>query len=511
MAIVITGLFWALCYGVGSAYGFLNAKMQNSNLIAVTPFNESVISIDNMGDLYAWDESNSQWNLQTDGEMEDEERVAKGIVVWMDENIRQGPLRLPPVYDSKTNRIYTAVTSLINPLNRDHQDFYVADADELEFKRVGKFPRDAMAMYNTDKGLLVVTASGRFVRFDVDDIPNSDFNEEPPTPVEVEKVDSEMTETTSEPGEIAEKKAIDQEKDKEDEEKGGIAAKKTEKKDRPKRKQRLEDLAKRVGPDSNVAVRRGTTVAYNYSNEEIAIFAYEGGKPMVFVFKLEGDSYVQHRSVEIDTGTSTRIRCQVEYQANTILVVVGNGQVITLDAETMKEKNGYTPETSFPISTVSASRDGRWFALHYENQTLWLLDTQNDSKLNKPSVRGQGTISGAGFDGKGELWVVDRTDRVTTYDPESLAKSNTFSPSGDLIKNTYRYAVKPFYTFCPKPSEFYKVVTHLSETGNAKDNLDVDLTRGEKASDPFAPLWSGVLFMVAMLFLACTIFHFKDY
>jgi hypothetical protein len=87
----------------------------------------------------------------------------------------------------------------------------------------------------------------------------------------------------------------------------------------------------------------------------------------------------------------------------------------------------------------------------------------------------------------------------------------SLSPAGDPIANAYRYVAKPIYTVCPKPSEFYKVVTHLSSTGNTKRNADLDLTRTEKKANPFAPLWSGLGFMAVMLVLACTIFHFKDY
>ena len=205
------------------------------------------------------------------------------------------------------------------------------------------------------------------------------------------------------------------------------------------------------------------------------------------------------------------MNCLIEYQGNSMVVVVGNGQVILLDGETLKEHQGYLPETRSGIEAIHGSKDGRWFALLYQNQTMWLLDTQDDAKICKPAVTGQGDISAIRFSDENQLWVVDRNDRLSEYDPATLTKAKTLSPVGGMIANVYRYLVKPFYTVCPKPSEFYKVVTYLSDTSDNRNNVDVDMTHTPQRPDPFLPLWSGLGFMAVMLLLAVTIFQFKDF
>ncbi len=201
----------------------------------------------------------------------------------------------------------------------------------------------------------------------------------------------------------------------------------------------------------------------------------------------------------------------VGFAGNSIVLVLGNGQVITIDSEKLEERNGYQPETRFGIELVTSSPDGRWFALVYRNKKVWILDTQNDEQIRLANVSGQGDISAVSFDDRNRLWVVDRTDRATRYELENTSRDETLTPGGDWIDWAYRYAVRPFYTVCPKPSEFYKVVTYLSDTTDTSSNQDVDLTRVEPTSDPWSPLWSGLGFMAAMLLLSCTIFHFKDY
>lgn len=498
MAIVVTGLFWAFCFGVGSGYGFLNAKMQNARLIAATPIKDRLVSVNNVGRVFAWQSGARKWEEAAEGELQPEEKIAEGFAVWMDE-LRDEPLRLPPRFDARSNRVYVGVSSVVNPLSRNNQDFMVADAETLDFEKVGKFPKDAMSFFTTPEGLLMVTSEGRFLELDYDDIPDAGIE----AAANDEALDRDTRPQAADSDEPDSKSEED-------------AAAPTGETNRPTKSKAgsqptIADLVQRVGPETPVFVRDSTSVAYNQIRHELAIFSYRNGKHMIYTYERDGDQYRRRGALELDTGSSERMRCRIEYQGNTILVVVGNGQVITIDAQSMQEQQGYLPESSFAIESVNASPDGRWFALHYRHQVIWLLDTQNAGKITKPNVQGQGTISAVGFDEENRMWVADRTDRVTCYDPATMTRTENFTPVGGLIENTYRYVAKPFYTICPKPSEFYKVVTHLSDISDTKKNAEIDLTRTPKKSNPFAPLWSGLGFMAVMLVLACMIFHFKDY
>ena len=131
--------------------------------------------------------------------------------------------------------------------------------------------------------------------------------------------------------------------------------------------------------------------------------------------------------------------------------------------------------------------------------------------MNKARVPGQGTISSVAFGGDDQLWIADRTDRVTRVNLSSGSNEEQLSPAGDWLSKTYRYALAPFYRVCPKPGEFYKLVTHLSATDGSTQGEDVDLRDTIEQAEPWGPLKSGIGFMAIMLFFACLIFQCKDY
>ena len=165
-------------------------------------------------------------------------------------------------------------------------------------------------------------------------------------------------------------------------------------------------------------------------------------------------------------------------------------------------------------SEVVASDDGRWFGVVYRNGQLWMLDTESPEQMFRPAVTGQGGVSGVAFDGD-MIWVCDRTDRMSQYTLGAFDEQTTYAPPCGIFSTPfvfgYRYLIKPFYKICPKPGEFYKLVTHLSNSKDTKTNQEVDLRMSVTDRDPWSPFWSGVGFMCLMLVLSCLMFHYSDY
>ena len=465
MAVIMTLLFWAVCYGVGSGYGFLHARMQNARLYDPVLWDQP-LALDGVGTLVEWDPNERQWERPYEPNFAGagDAQVALAIVVWVDQ-LKERPFRLTPVVDGQ-GQAYVGSQFLLNPLGANYQDFNTAPAGG-SFDQYGKFPSDAMGLFALDQGVLVVDRDGNFYQLDPQKLLTAN-NEE--TPAEADGVPPA--------------------------EESNVSA---------------ENVIERLGPDHPVRVASRFTVSYNPTNDEVAIYRYEDREHRIYVFKRVGDEYQQDRSVAFELGTDVSIKCYLEYKGSTLMVVGGNGQVITFDAQTLKERRGYLPESRVGIETLTGSPDGRWFALGYANQNLWMLDTENDEQIVKPSVRGQGNVSSVAFDRQSQLCVVDREDRLTVYDPATLKVVDTYDASGGLIENLYRYVVHPLYRVFPKPGEFYKVVRHLSSTRDTRDNTSIDLI-GEKATpDPYAPLWSGLLFMAVMLGLSCWVFQRRDY
>jgi hypothetical protein len=139
------------------------------------------------------------------------------------------------------------------------------------------------------------------------------------------------------------------------------------------------------------------------------------------------------------------------------------------------------------------------------------LDSDSDAQMHKAKVTGQGYVCAFAFGPDNQLWVSDNTDRATLYEASGGPAIARHAPSGTWLEKMYRYGLRPFYKACPKPGEFYKVVTHLSSSGNTENNEDVDLNKTLQPSDPWSPLWSGLAFMFAMLVLGCLVFQSRDY
>ena len=220
--------------------------------------------------------------------------------------------------------------------------------------------------------------------------------------------------------------------------------------------------AKSIGPDEPAQVVTAYSVAMNTSNQEIAIHEVERGQHHIVIFKPTDSGYVRDRSGVIDVATGEKIKCFVAYANNTIIAVAGNGRVVGLDATSMEPLPAMKPcETTCGIETIATSPDGKWIAMVYGNQHLWLMDVDNDRKLYRPSVTGHSNASSVSFDAESRLCVFDRENRLTVYETASLQSVKELAPNDSWFETTYRYLLSPLYKVFPKPGEFHKV-TNLS-------------------------------------------------
>lgn len=458
LSIIVTGVFWAMCFGVGGTYSFFNARMENAEIHRVVKGTDAILQVNPASRLRIWDGDENVWTEPAMPDVDDEEKMARGIIEAFGGADGMPPV-LGPIEDPVRNQTVVGRILVTDQSTFNQQQFLVSE-DGKKFELKGTFPRETVRLFATKEGILAATRRGKFYRY------------RPETKIKTETSTEEV---------------------------------KTDAKER--------ELFVAIGPEAAKEIRNENLIDVNRLNSEVAI--YSRGELQVFKLLEEGEEgtserYVFDRSVEVETGTRASMSCRIAYQGNTILVVLGNGQIISLDAETLQEKNGYLPETRFAAETVTASADGRWFAVCYRNETLWLLDTENDETMYRSRVRGQGSISTVSFDDS-KMYVADRTDRVTAYDLDSFNATETFTPNGTLMHNAWRYGIKPLYFAFPKPGEFYKVVSHLSSASDTSTNLDVDLAFQETPTNPWSPLTSGLTFMAVMLMLSCLVFSRTDY
>ncbi len=467
LAIVVTGVFWALCSGVGFTYQFFAARMEAQEVRGVVPTSDNLIQVDPLSTPSIWDSEQKAWIESKLPAVDAEEAMARGILAFAGGAAEGMPPTLGPSFDPVSGNTIMGrflFTDAIKTRNR--QQLLVSDDNGETFTLEGSMPRGTTRLFTTSEGIIAVSRRG--------DVHLYNPNPKPDEPVAAE----------SDSDEEAPKK--------------------------PAKKKKDEFFIK-LGPQENKKdVRNGDLVAINQKNLDVAI--YNNGELSIFALEGSGDDrqYVHKRTEKIDTDTRDTMSCRIDYQGNTVLLVLGNGQIISVDATTLRKKKDYLPEVSHPVDSVVASPDGRWFAVLYRNETVWLLDTENDAAMTKARVGGQGSISAVHFNDD-EILVADRTDRVTSYSLSDFSKREARTPSGSYMDKAYRYAIKPLYFAFPKPGEFYKVVSYLSSSSDTKRNPDVDLTTRDSSSNPWSPLTSGLTFMAVMLGLSCLTFSRTDY
>ena len=271
-------------------------------------------------------------------------------------------------------------------------------------------------------------------------------------------------------------------------------------------------VAKSVGPDEPAKLLTTFSAAMNNQNQEVAVHEIADGQHRIVFFKATDDGYVRDHSTVIDIGTAEKIKCFIAYANNTVVVVAGNGRIVAVDATSKKPLPPIpASETACGIETIATSPDGKWVAMAYANQRLWLMDVDNDRKLYRPSVTGSNDVSSVSFDANNHLCVFDRENRLTIYDTATMKSTQVIASQDSFFEIGYRYLISPLYTIFPKPSEFHKVTSYLSSTRDTTDNPAVDLIFEPVETNPLLPLWSGLGFMALMLGLSCWIFHRKDF
>jgi ABC-type transport system involved in multi-copper enzyme maturation permease subunit len=446
VSVILTLLFWGFCFAIGSGFGAVKTKMNNSEFINLLPAGAQICASDVLHQFYRWDPVNREWDQKIKAELGQEGEMILGI------NSYFVPLRaeptipglkefLDPVYDRPNNRLIASRYEF-GKFSSSGQPMLVSDLDEMNFTQVGKFPNETLKIVESATGIIAVTASGAFHRL------NQSENDAP-----------------------------------------------------------TGELFKRIGPLKRSSIRNADQVGYSRFRDEFAVYQ----KGTIKIYAADADSYQFRASLDLELGFDKSMTTLLAYAGETILLAFGNGKVITVDAEKLKPANEFHLESRAGVRQVGGSVDGKFLGVLFSNGGLWLLDQEHQLSPRRANVLGQGQIGSFAFDADQTWWVSDNTDRVTQYDLVSESRVMRHAPRGGWLAQVYRYGLRPFYRICPKPGEFYKVVTQLSSSGDTRWNENVDLNKTLPSQDPWLPLWSGLAFMGGMLVLGCLVFHFKDY
>ncbi|MDE0935289.1 MAG: ABC transporter permease subunit [Mariniblastus sp.] len=485
VSVILTLVFWAFCFSIGSVYGVFDTKMKNTELVSVFPAANEVFATDVLQQVYRWDQPGSAWNLVAGVNLSGDDQMAVNISSYLAKlsvvpafpALGNSP---QPVYDPIHNIV---VCSRLNSLGGSSNDNKVSVLREgaTESLELGKFPSGTIQLFPSPHGIIAVTSGGEIYRM------NSELVQQRL------KVSHEAEEAASDDtDEIADGSS--------DENTISDAVEST------------EELFVEMGQAEGIRLRNKSSISYNRQLDEFAI--YDAG--FIKVFGLNDGSYYLKAELALELSFDKKMTAMLAYSGKTIAVAFGNGKVISVNAETMVEENEFQLESRSAIRQIDGSPDGQYIGVLFRNGNLWMLDLEGGQEMRKVNFFGVKGISTFDLIEDGQVWIGEDIESATLCDLDQGTVVKTLNPSSDLIQSLYRYAIRPAYTICPKPSEFYKVVSHLASSSDTSANENIDLREAERRGNspgesPWAPLTSGLVFMFVMLAAGCLVFQVKDY
>ena len=256
----------------------------------------------------------------------------------------------------------------------------------------------------------------------------------------------------------------------------------------------------RLGPQGDLKLDNSFAAAMDPQTGDLVIFS-DGA--LIWLRRDQGGAYriAKQRALEDVAGPVT-LACSSEL----VVMAQSDGRVLLLGLPELKDRTVYRPVGKSEPYRVVASPDGETFAVLFHNRMATLIGggTQPPRPLG-------GDVSAVAFDGNGNLLVVDRGTRVTTYEAGSLQPKDTREPPQGMLEMVYRVGVQPLYTIFPKPGELSNVVNYVltdSETrtmGPPREfaTATADLRQARVDLDIQGPIWSSLAFVVVMLSLTC--------
>jgi ABC-type transport system involved in multi-copper enzyme maturation permease subunit len=278
------------------------------------------------------------------------------------------------------------------------------------------------------------------------------------------------------------------------------------------------------GFNRGAVTEAGPTPAQSWSSEMSAamdpksglLAVYNVGELITFT-KGSGNRYQEEKKRKV--VEKEKFPATIAIGGGVILVArKANGEVLLCDAKSLEQKQAMTLEMESRPIGAAASPDGKTFALWFENNRLWLIDSTS-GQAEVADVSGQRDISAAAFRASGTLVVADRTRRLTEYDLADMSVKNRLTPPMTISERAYRYVLRPTYAICPKPGEFYKTVQYLladSAQKAARKSEDEGVVVEALESNPldnhpWSPVWSSAIFMAVMLALGCVYMHWQEF
>ena len=189
---------------------------------------------------------------------------------------------------------------------------------------------------------------------------------------------------------------------------------------------------------------------------------------------------------------------------DTTCIVCPNGmKPFVIDVETMQVRRQLDEMGEVTIKQLVADSMGNLMMLSPEG-VIWQFDARTEKAI-KPSLVGQGKVHAIHFTKDGQLWVAHSGKKADLWDMNENSSKRSLRPKASVAEMIYGYVISPFYEVNPKPAAVNETIEYVLRNPKNKslavDRNDLDAPTIQ--TDPWRPIWTNFLFVAVMLSISC--------
>lgn len=455
ISVVVTALFWALCFILGMVYSyFQNAVEMKPSIRGIQIVNESIWVRSMSGRLLCWDKATNRWQSAF-GERDDQ-RLLGPVAIASQKSLYFARTENLPFGLGGRENMKLDIAKIPDAYDPADQTFTSPQWADSRLDSGSNLPKSAEYMIPWGDSLAVMTPNGLFV-FD----PSKD------RPVEnrFEGITNVLQNFGVKP---------------------------------PK-----EEAFKQVIKDVDLA----RPFDWAVSQTRNTIVAYSKGEAIVWKLNNETGEYAEawRKTFDFDKELLATIGCN-----DSILFVCPEGlapMVVDLnqsDSVRTLDKIGNTRVRQI------LNGPSKEIALLDYARNVWLLN-ESATEIQRPNLTGQGEALSATFADDGKLWIAYRVSNIAAWDLKENSVVQVLSPRSSIRDLIYYWILKPMYMIAQRPAEMEDLqevlVTNASKSIAVTRN-DMDMIDQEKETG--TSILSNLIFVSVILTFCCLYLYRQD-
>lgn len=456
ISVVVTALFWALCFVLGMVYSyFQNAVELKPSIRGIQVVNESIWVRTMSGRLLCWDKSTNRWQSAF-GERDDQ-RLLGPVAIASQKSLYFARTENLPFGLGGRENMRMDIAKIPDAFDPGDQTFTSPQWADSRLDSGSNLPKSAEFMVPWGDSLAVMTPNGLFV-FD----PSKD------RPVEnrFEGITNVLQNFGIKPGQ-------------------------------------KEDAFKQVIKDVDLV----RPFDWAVSKSRNTVVAYSRGETIVWQLNSESGEYVEkfRKTFDFEKELLTTVGCN-----DSLLFVCPEGRApMVVDLKQADSVREITEIGKTRVRQILNGPSDEIVLLDYDKK-VWLINALA-TEVQRPNLTGQGEALSATFAEDGKLWVAYRVSNVAAWDLKENSVTQVLSPRSSLRDLIFYYALNPMYMIAQRPAEMedlQEVLVKNASKSMAVTRNDMDMIDQEKQTG--TSILSNLVFVSVILCICCLYLYRQD-